>query len=139
MGNPSVQPVGAESEASRKGDLGRNFSSLQTATVATESDSGGGPIKPAGTSKDAAEPRTKEDPWGMVFVSGVVAGAVMAVSRAHLSGLMWLLPTGLVYALTITNVVFRFNWIHKFVATAMMFFIGMYWPEILYWFFPKKL
>jgi len=95
-------------------------------------------FKQAGPSDIGAAAQTKGEDWGMVFVSGVVSGVAMAVSRAHLSGLMWLLRTGLVYALTITTGPFRFNWIQKLVGTAMMFFIGMYWVEILEWFYPKK-
>ena len=71
--------------------------------------------------------------WQMVPLSGIVPGVVMAVARHHLDGMTWLLPTGLAYAICITNGNFRFNWFQKVVATGIMYAIGMHWKEILEW------
>ena len=75
--------------------------------------------------------RISRGSWEMVPLSGIVPGVVMAFSRVHLDGITWLLPTGLAFAVCITNENFHFNAIQKFVATGIMYVIGMYWPVLL--------
>ena len=55
----------------------------------------------------------------------------MAVSKANMEGVSWILITGFAYAFCITNKNLCFGWTQRFVATAIMFVIGMYGMDIL--------
>ena len=82
--------------------------------------------------------RLSRGSWEMVPMSGLVAGVVMAISKFHLDGLTWLLPTGIAYVICISNGNFRFNITQKIVASGIMYVIGMYWPQLLEFFMGPK-
>ncbi len=86
------------------------------------------------SNENKAEYRPSSGPWELVALSGIIPGAVMAVSRYYLEGIIWLLPTGLAYAFFITNGNFRYNMIQQIIATGIMITIGMYWQDIFEYF-----
>ncbi len=95
---------------------------------------------PPSNSPQAVGGRTKGSggSWELLPMSGLITGVVMAISRAHTSGALWLLPTGLAYGFCILNSNFRFSALQKVIGTGIALAIGTYGQQILAMFFAGK-
>ena len=63
--------------------------------------------------------------WDLVFVSGVISGAVGAFAFTKLKPGTALPVVGFAYAFCILNPAFRFTWLERLVATGIMLFMAM--------------
>lgn len=68
--------------------------------------------------------------WQDVVMSGLVVGVVLAIARAQLPS-AWLLPTGLAYAICVTNPNLGFSWFQKLATTGLAYAIGFHWQPMV--------
>ena len=73
----------------------------------------------------------KSDQWGDAFLSGLIAGIVMAIARNKSGGGIGFLVAAFVYGFLILRI--NFTVLQRLFATALMLIIGFYWREILEW------
>jgi hypothetical protein len=69
--------------------------------------------------------------WDMAFMSGLVAGIIMAIAYSNIGGPSAFLVAAFAYGFCIQNGNFAFSGFQKLFATILMLVIGTQWQSIL--------
>jgi hypothetical protein len=68
--------------------------------------------------------------WELVPMSGLIAGIISAFSYEKIQGPAFMLPAALAWGICILNRGFRFNFLQKAIATAVMLYITFEWRQL---------